>query len=208
MPINACLHSFGLLKYPFFLIFLGIESSYNGFYDIPPKVQENILDLLSTSTTKKNGFIDRSIQQQRVLSIPTTTTSTNKPLVAPPNTHVQHNNVIFDSLDENMSKFFMNFHKNLKGMNSTTTAPSLGQQPQQQSEFTNGFNGIHHNSFYTSFANPADRLVVLQQKQMEEQFLNLGLKQGKSHCLLVITKNSIEDLLTRLRLFLIRIDNQ
>lgn len=138
-------------------------------------MQDNILDLLSSNTTKKNGFIDHARQQQRVVSIPTTTNSTSKPpLIAPSNAHVQPNNAIFDGLDEHMSKFFMNFHKNLKDLNSTPTATGFGQQPpQQQPDFPNGFNGIHHNSFFSGFANQ-----MLQQKQMEEQFLNLSFKQG------------------------------
>lgn len=108
-----------------------------------------------------------------------------KPLLASNNAHVHHNNTTFDGLDENMSRFFMNFHKNLKDLNSTTTATGLGLQPpqpqqQQQPDFPNGYNGIHHNNFFSGFTNPADRLTMMQQKQMEEQLLNLNLKQGNA----------------------------
>lgn len=140
-------------------------------------MQENILDFLTSNPAKKNGFVDHNRQPQRILPNQTNSTSTSKPLVNPSNTHVHHNNVIFDSLDENMSKFFLNFHKNLKDMGTAPTGNGIGQPP--QSEFTNGFNGIHHNNIYSGFANQTDRLFMLQQKQqMEEQFLNLGLKQG------------------------------
>lgn len=144
-----------------------------------PKMSENILDILSTNPSKKNGFIDhgqQQQQQQRVLPIPPSTISSSKPLVTPSNSHIHHNNVAFDGLEDNI-KFFMNFHKNLKDMNGTTTGPPLGHQP----EYPNGFNnGIHHNnSFYSSFTSPTDRLAMMKHKQMEEQFLNLGLKQSE-----------------------------
>lgn len=145
-------------------------------------MQENILDLLSS--TKKNGFVDHT-RQHRILPVLTTTNASSKPLGAPSNVR-HHNNGIFDGLDENMSKFFLNFHKkDLNSANTTTTAAGSGLgQPTPttpQSDFPNGYNGIHHNNFYSGFGGPTERLLMLQQqqKQMEEQFLNLGLKQGE-----------------------------
>lgn len=60
----------------------------------------------------------------------------------------------------------MDFHKNNKDVT----------QPQ----YPNGFNGVHQN-YYSGVQGAADRILLLQQKQLEEQLLNLSLKQGKYH---------------------------
>ncbi|KAJ8917269.1 hypothetical protein NQ315_002286 [Exocentrus adspersus] len=62
-----------------------------------------------------------------------------------------------NGLDQNMSKFFMDFHKSKE--------VAMPQYP----------NGFHHQNYYPE---GADRILLLQQKQLEEQLLNLSLKQG------------------------------
>ncbi|KAJ8953681.1 hypothetical protein NQ314_007289 [Rhamnusium bicolor] len=116
----------------------GIENYNSGFYEMS-KIQENIMDVLSNKT---NGFGFKQDPQ--------------------PSAHSIGNGV--NGLDQNMSKFFMDFHKNNKDVT----------QPQ----FPNGFNGIHQNNYYSGAQSNAERIMLLQQKQLEEQLLNLSLKQG------------------------------
>lgn len=105
------------------------------------KMHENIMDALSNKT---NSF---GFKQEPQPSVPSISNGLN-------------------GLDQNMSKFFMDFHKNNKDVT----------QPQ----YPNGFNGVHQN-YYSGVQGAADRILLLQQKQLEEQLLNLSLKQGKYH---------------------------
>lgn len=107
---------------------------YNGLYEMS-KMHDNIMDTLSS---KSNSFGYKQEPQQPVSSIS-------------------------NGLDQNMSKFFMDFHKNNKDVT----------QPQ----YSNGFNGVHQN-YYSGVQGAADRILLLQQKQLEEQLLSLSLKQG------------------------------
>lgn len=104
------------------------RDGFSGFYEMS-KFQENLMDALANKT---NGFHVRPAPEQ-------------------PQTHLSN------GLEQNMSKFFSDFHK----YNSKQETPSLSPSPYQ-----NGFNGLH---------NPYQH--ILQQKQLEEQFRNLGLKQ-------------------------------
>lgn len=116
----------------------GVDSYNNGFYEMSSKLQENIMDVLSN---KSNGFGFKQDPQ-------------------PPAHNISNG---LSELDQNMSKFFMHFHKNNKELT----------QPQ----YPNGFNGVHQNNFYSGMQN-MDRILLYQQKQVEEQLLNLSLKQG------------------------------
>lgn len=106
--------------------------------------KDHILDV--GGTKRKNGF-----------------TGYNQEPVSPKPTI--HNGL--NGLDQTMSKFFMDFHKNNKKLNSN------GQ------ELHNGLNGVHHNNYYSGFQTASDRIVLLQQKQLEDHLLKLSLKQGK-----------------------------
>ncbi|KAJ8980410.1 hypothetical protein NQ317_009405 [Molorchus minor] len=127
----------------------GAENYSDGFYDMS-KIQENIMDALSNKTP--NGFFRPDQQQQQ----------------QPPST-ATHNGIAngLNGLDQNMSKFFMDFHKNSK-------EAAGGQQPQ----YPNGFNGLQQGGFYSGVQNNADRILLLQQKQLEEQLLSLSMKHG------------------------------
>ncbi|CAH1997107.1 unnamed protein product [Acanthoscelides obtectus] len=67
-----------------------------------------------------------------------------------------------NGLDQTMNKFFTDFQKNNK---------DAAQQ------FTNGFTGLHQN-YYAGLQTNAERVMFMQQKQLEEQLLNLTIKQG------------------------------
>uniref|UniRef100_V5GR05 CCR4-NOT transcription complex subunit 4 n=1 Tax=Anoplophora glabripennis TaxID=217634 RepID=V5GR05_ANOGL len=110
---------------------------YNGLYEMS-KMHENIMDALSN---KSSSF---GYKQEPQPPVPSISNGLN-------------------ALDQNMSKFFMDFHKN----NKEVTQP----------QYSNGFNGIHQN-YYPGVQGAADRIMLLQQKQLEEQLLNLSLKQG------------------------------
>ncbi|XP_023019993.2 CCR4-NOT transcription complex subunit 4 isoform X1 [Leptinotarsa decemlineata] len=120
--------------------------SYNGFYDMSPKLENNLMDILSNKIP--NGFSDFKQDHSQTNSGPS------------------HN--AMKDLDQNMSKFFTDFHKNNK---------ELGTLGGQQQQFPNGFNGVQP-SYYSGVQNNADRLLLLQQKQLEEQLMNLSLKHG------------------------------
>ncbi|KAG5874752.1 hypothetical protein JTB14_013117 [Gonioctena quinquepunctata] len=122
----------------------GVESYHNGFYEMSPKIQENIM----LPNKPPNGFTSFNQAHSQ-----TNSTSTHDPL---------------NGLDQSMSKFFMDFHKNNKDLNTSSG------QPQQ---FPNGFSGAH-SGYYPGVHSNADRIILLQQKQLEEQLLNLSLKQG------------------------------
>ncbi|XP_056638165.1 GATA zinc finger domain-containing protein 14 isoform X1 [Diorhabda sublineata] len=126
----------------------GVESYNNGLYEISPKIQENILEMLSGKTPA---------------TFPSYKTSPSQPSVPPAHTHNGIN-----GLDQNMSKFFMDFHKNNKDVGTA------GQQHQ-----FNGFNGVHQGiqGYFSGIQNSSDRVMLLQQKHLEEQLLNLSLKQ-------------------------------
>lgn len=55
---------------------------------------------------------------------------------------------------------------------------TTGQPPQQQQQQFNGYNGVQQ-GYFSGLQNSTDRIMLLQQKQLEEQLLNLSLKQGK-----------------------------
>ncbi|CAH1111950.1 unnamed protein product [Psylliodes chrysocephalus] len=131
----------------------GIEPFNNGFYEMPSKAQENIIDMLSG---KAPPVYHPQYKQQ------------THPQATPIPNHT-HNGL--NGLDQNMSKFFMEFHKNNKEMSTT------GQPPQQQQQQFNGYNGVQQ-GYFSGLQNSTDRIMLLQQKQLEEQLLNLSLKQG------------------------------
>ncbi|KAL3270815.1 hypothetical protein HHI36_021336 [Cryptolaemus montrouzieri] len=116
------------------------------------KLQENILDALSTN--KSNGYVGGQHFGGLVNKEPLNRGSNG-----------------INGLDQNMSKFFMDFHKSqtqlnmLNGINSLLSPPT---QPHQQ-----------QNGFYQPMQ---ERLLLLQQqKQLEEQLLNLNLKQQQQN---------------------------
>lgn len=70
-----------------------------------------------------------------------------------------------NGLDQSMSKFFTDFQKNNKEIPPT--------------QYTNGYNNVHLNNYYatTPPQNHTDRMLLLQQKQLDEQLLrnfNIG----------------------------------
>ncbi|CAG9830661.1 unnamed protein product [Diabrotica balteata] len=122
----------------------GVEPYNNGFYEMPSKLDENLMDMLSVKAPP---------------TYPPYKLNPPQPQAPPSHTHNGMN-----GLDQNMSKFFMEFHKNNKDI-------STGQQQQQ---YNNGFNGVHP-GFFSGVPNNS---MLLQQKQLEEQLLQLSLKQG------------------------------
>lgn len=76
-----------------------------------------------------------------------------------------------NGLDQSMSKFFIDFQKNNKEI-----PPA----------YTNGYNGVHLNNYFpnASVQNHAERMLLLQQKQLNEQLRNLSI--GKDY----ITNNT------------------
>lgn len=136
----------------------------NGFFDMPSKF--NVLDML-LSSTKPNGF-----------SVPPPYKSPQdtspQPPQQPPTLNGFHN---MNGLDQNMSKFFSDFHNKTKEV-----------QQQHQQFPPNGFppNGLHHQhqgGFFsgTGLQANTEKIVLLQQKQIEDQLMNLSMqsKQGE-----------------------------
>ncbi|CAG9861293.1 unnamed protein product [Phyllotreta striolata] len=121
-----------------------IEPYSNSFYEMSSRMQENIIDMIAS---KSNPLYKQAAHPQ-VTTLPNHT----------------HNGL--NGLDQNMSKYFMEFHKNNKDGGST------GQHPQYY-----GYNGVQQ-GYYSGMQNNSERMMLLQQKQLEEQFLNLSLKQG------------------------------
>ncbi|XP_066251946.1 homeobox protein 5 isoform X2 [Euwallacea similis] len=119
----------------------GVDN-FSGFYEMS-KLQENLMDALANKT---NGYNVR----------PQDSTTSQ------PQTHISN------GLEQNMSKFFSDFHKY-----NNKEQPSV-------SPYQNGFNGLH---------NPYQH--ILQQKQLEEQFRNLGIKQSFSGAQTTVYQNGI-----------------
>lgn len=99
-----------------------------------------------------SGFYELSKLQENLMDA--LANKTNGYSVRPHESNTPHPNYISNGLDHNMSKFFSDFHK----YNS--------KEPPSPSPFQNGINGIH---------NPYH---ILPQKQLEEQLMNLGIKQN------------------------------
>ncbi|CAH0548687.1 unnamed protein product [Brassicogethes aeneus] len=68
-----------------------------------------------------------------------------------------------NGLDQNLSKFFMDFHKN------SAAAAAQQQQQQKESSAFAPLNGLQNNYYQ------AEKIMLLQQKQIEEQFLNISI---------------------------------
>ncbi|KAK9886531.1 hypothetical protein WA026_016805 [Henosepilachna vigintioctopunctata] len=110
------------------------------------KLQEGILDTLVTNKTNGFGGVHHFGGQ------------VNK---EPINSGMNGIN----GLDQNMSKFFMDFHKNHTQLSMLNGIHSLLTPPQSQ------------NGFYPQQSAVQERLLLLQQqKQLEEQLMNLNLK--------------------------------
>ncbi|KAL1501219.1 hypothetical protein ABEB36_006587 [Hypothenemus hampei] len=110
----------------------GISDSFNEFFEISKPDGS-----MGAFPHKKNGYTNsRTLLESNAQQIP--------------QSHISN------GLDQNMSKFFSDFHK-FSGKDSHVTGPL---------PYQNGYNGFHNN-YHT----------VLQQKQLEEQFRNFGLKQ-------------------------------
>lgn len=110
-------------------------------------------------TTSFHGLYDK-LHDGVDIGKPPNGYNTYKPDCLQPSAHMTN------GLDRNMSKFFMDFHKNNKDL-------SGGQ-------YMNGFSDPHPNhSFFNSHVNSqqssVDRMMLLQQKQLEEQLVNLTL---------------------------------
>nr|CAH7745106.1 unnamed protein product [Callosobruchus chinensis] len=121
----------------------------NGFYDLTAAAKLNVLDMLMAGAAVKNGGFGGG------------------PVGVPPPHHPAHQQPPqppngLNGLDQSMSKFFTDFHKNNK---------------EAAQQFTNGFTGLHQN-YYAGLQTNAERMMLMQQKQLEEQLLNLTLKQG------------------------------
>ncbi|VEN56910.1 unnamed protein product, partial [Callosobruchus maculatus] len=126
----------------------------NGFYDLSSAAAAklNVLDMLMAGAAAKNGG--------SFGGGPAGVPPPHHPAHQPP-PHQPHNGL--NGLDQSMSKFFTDFHKNNK---------------EAAQQFTNGFTGLHQN-YYAGLQTNAERMMLMQQKQLEEQLLNLTLKQDK-----------------------------
>ncbi|RZC36795.1 hypothetical protein BDFB_002531 [Asbolus verrucosus] len=116
------------------------------------------------STDDFRNLIEVSKLQDNIRDV---LTSRNNGFVKPPQQQQQQQESYFgkeSGLDQHMSKFFMDFHqKNGQKDGGYGSAPVNGM---------NGFSS-HLNNY---FMNP-DRLLLLQQKKLEEHLMNLSLKQ-------------------------------
>lgn len=120
----------------------------NRYFDSgPPKAQDNIMDVFMG----KNGYVSSGLGQ-----------FANKDMLGQPPNGI-------NGLDQNMSKFFMDFHK--------------GQQQSQQKNphvLNGGMNGLLPSNGFGSTNTQEHLLLLQQQKQIEEQLINLSLKQHQT----------------------------
>ncbi|XP_045466402.1 uncharacterized protein LOC123675156 isoform X2 [Harmonia axyridis] len=140
---GALMGGYGTTKF-----FEDLESSRR--YLDSGKLHENgIMDnLIISNSSKTNGFVNThygGLTNKEVLS-----NGTNG----------------LNGLDHNMSKFFMDFHKNQTQLNMLNGINSLMTPPTQQ-----------QNGYYQQQTAVQEHLLLLQQKQLEEQLRNLNLKQ-------------------------------
>ncbi|XP_050314509.1 uncharacterized protein DDB_G0283357 isoform X2 [Anthonomus grandis grandis] len=111
-----------------------------------------------------SGFYEISKIQENLMDALASKTNTFniRPQENPP-THISN------GLDHNMSKFFSDFHK------------FNNKEPPSPSSFQNGLNGFH-NAYHH----------IVQQKQLEEQLMNLSLKQNNFGAQTSIYQNNIQ----------------
>ncbi|XP_028132910.1 CCR4-NOT transcription complex subunit 4 isoform X4 [Diabrotica virgifera virgifera] len=112
----------------------GVEPYNNGFYEMPSKLDENLMDMLSVKAPP---------------TYPPYKLNPPQPQAPPSHTHNGMN-----GLDQNMSKFFMEFHKNNKGYGSSNSVYQNGiNTPIYNTNGENGGFGNLHGSLYNSTSN-------------------------------------------------------
>ncbi|XP_044764021.1 uncharacterized protein LOC123320695 isoform X2 [Coccinella septempunctata] len=148
-PGGALLTGYGASKF-----FDDFESSRR--YLDGSKLHENtIMDsLIINNSSKTNGFVNT----QHFGGL------TNKEVL-------QKGTNGLNGLDHNMSKFFMDFHKNQTQLNMLNGINSLITPPTQQ-----------QNGYYQQQQTAVqEHLLLLQQKQLEEQLRTLNIKQQQNY---------------------------